>query len=222
MADSFVNGAPLMQGRISRPRVGNWVAELVADAPSIAGLEDGSAATIQAAGLTFNGTIYRSDVYAQNVTLRVAGGSNGLTRLTKPRFYSNVTAQKPLQDALSDASSSISSASIPAALNTSLRFWTMVEQQVSSAITNLADAAGGGCVWRVQPDGTVFFGADAFLASTLVDFDLIDYLPLEGLQVIAAETADVNPGESFNGRNVSCVEHLIDQRQVRTQLLYET
>lgn len=223
VANSTINGSPVIQGRISRPRVGNWTAEIVVDAQTAAKIQTGAAATLLTDGgaLTFIGTVLRSDAYANNVTLRMVGGTNKLAALTKPRFYQGVQLIQPLQDALSDAGYKLSQASTPAAVNTPLGFWTMVEQPVAEALTSMADAAGADVVWRILSDGSVFFGEDGFIQSALTDFELIDYMPLEGLQVIASEAPDVNPGESFNGRHVSVVEHLLSTEASRVRLWYE-
>lgn len=225
MANSTLNGFPVMQARISRPRVGNWVAELALDAQVASQLPAGASGTLVTDGgaLTFQGIILpgRADAYAQNVTLRMVGGSNGLGNLTTPRFYAGVSVSQPLGDVLKDAQLSLSSTASSGALGTALQFWALVKHAAALALTNLADAVGGGCVWRVLPDGSVFFGVDTFQASALVDFELIDYMPLEGLQVISSEAPDVNPGESFNGRNVSTVVHEINADGSRIKLWYE-
>jgi hypothetical protein len=223
MASSTINGFPVMQGRVQRPRVGNWVAELVVDAAIASQIPQGSAAqlVIDDNALSFSGTVLRGGSYAANVTLRLVGGSNGLSTLTTPRFYSGVQVSGPLHDVLSDANYALSSASMPAALNTALQFWTLVEQPAAQALTLLANSADDGCVWRVQPDGTLFFGADSFAPSALVNFDLIEYMPLEGIQVLAAELPAVNPGESFSGFNISVVEHLLGPEASRIRLMFE-
>lgn len=223
MGNSTVNGFNVVQGRITRPRAGNWVAELVADAQTPEDLPEGAAATLITDGgaLTFTGTIYRSADYAEQVSLRVVGGSNGLSTVVKPRFYSGVTAQKPLTDALSDAGEKLSGSSIPGDLGTNLAFWTMVAQQASQQLTLLANAAGPKCVWRVLKDGTVFFGTDGFPATALSDYELIHYLPHEKLQEIASEDPVINPGESFNGFDVSVVEHVLGAEKSRLRLWFE-
>lgn len=213
-----------MQARIARPRAGNWVAEVVVDAAVASQLPQGAAASLVTDGgaLTFAGTILRADSYAANITLRMVGGSNRLSNAAKPRFYAGVQVQQPLQDVLGDAGYSLSPTSMPSALQFHIAFWAMVHQPVSEALSSLAQAVGPDVVWRVLNDGTVFFGQDQFLASALTNYQLIDYMPLEGIQVISSETPDVNPGESFNGRNVSKVEHVITPDASRIRLWYDS
>lgn len=222
MASWELNGAPVMQGRVSRPRVGNWVAELQVDATTITGLGDGAAVTLTVDEvLTMSGTVLRAGAYAQNVTLRVVGGRNGLARLVTPRFYRSVQISRPLQDALGDAQESLSTTSVPEALAITVPFWTMVQQPVSEALTSMAEAAGAAVVWRVLADGKIFFGTDGFAPSALVEFVLNQEMPLEGIQVISTEAPDVHPGETFNGRRVSVVEHLLVPDGSRVRLFYE-
>jgi len=223
MANTTLNGYPIMKARVLRPRVGLWTAELVADAQTASQLPQGGTGTLVTNGgtFTFKGTILRGDAYAQNVTLRMVGGQNGLGKLVTPRFYRGVQVSQPLNDALKDAGESLSGTSIPEDLATQLPFWSMVQQSASEALSSLADAAGGGCVWRTLVDGTVFFGVDGFAQSALTDFELIDYMPLEGIQVIASEAPKVNPGETFNGRPVSVVEHFIADADSRVRIWFE-
>lgn len=221
MPSMSVNGIPVMQARIARPRVGNWTAELAADADLASQLPPGTPATVHFGSVDYVGTSIRSDAYAQNVTLRVQGGAGGLGKDCAPQFYSQVPASKPLQDALASVGESLSGTSDPQALGKALAFWTTIKQPVSHALTSLAQAAGADVVWRVLPDGSVFFGADGFADSVLTDFELVDFMPLEGLQVISSEDPIVNPGESFSGRNVSVVEHLLSAGKTRTRVWFE-
>lgn len=222
MASWELNGIPVMQGKVTRPRVGNWVAELQVDAATAATIEDGAQATLKVdQEVVLTGTVLRSGAYVQNVTLRLVGGRNGLGRLVHPRFYRSVPLSQVLQDVLDDAGEVLSGTSTPEALGLVLGFWTMVEQPAGEALTSIAEAAGAAVVWRVQADGSVFLGTDGFPPSALVDFDLIEFMPLEGIQVIATEAPDVHPGERFNDRDVSVVEHLLSPDGSRVRLFYE-
>jgi hypothetical protein len=217
-----LNGLPVMQGKVMRPRVGNWVAELQVDAATVASIADGALGTLKVdQEVVLTGTVLRSGAYVQNVTLRIVGGRNGLSRLVKPRFYRGVQLAQVLQDILADAGETLSGTSTPEALAKVLGFWAQVEQPAAEALTSLAETAGAAAVWRLQPDGGVFLGVDGFPPSALVDFDLVESMPLEGLQVIATEAPDVHPGERFNDRNVSAVEHLLMPDGSRVRLFYE-
>lgn len=223
MANWELNGLPVMRGRVTRPRSGNWVAELQVDAASAAGLTGGDAGTLITDGgaLTFRGTVLRGDTYAQNVTLRLVGGANGLARPVEPRFYRGVQLGQPLQDALADAGEVLSGSVQTSARTLHLDFWTMVRQPASEALTSLAEAAGPDVVWRVLQDGTVFFGVDGFPESALVEFDLTMWRPLEKMQEIASEAPEVHPGETFNGFRVSTVVHSLMPDASRVTLWYE-
>lgn len=223
MANSSLNGFPVIEGRILRPRVGNWVAELVLDAQVESQLPNGSPASLLTDGgaLSFSGTILRGADYAQTVSVRVVGGKNGLGLPTRPRFYAGVELQQPLEDALGDGGERLSGSSDPGALATSFGFWTMVQQPVAQALTLLANKVGVACVWRVLSDGSVRFGTDGFPPTALSEFELISYLPQEKLQELSSEDPVINPGESFNGFHVSSVEHLLSSDSSRVRLLFE-
>ncbi len=210
IAYSTINGLPVIELALELPRTCNWIADVVVDAATAAQVPPGSAASLQMneGGLLFQGTVYRAAPYAQLTILRLIGGSGLLSTVLEPKFYQGVAAQVVLEDMLAVASEQLSGSSSPAQLNTQLAFWsTLATMPVSMGLSNLCIAVDPDCVWRVLADGTVFFGVDAYPASALVDYDLLDYLPQENKQVIASELPEVFPGESFAGQNVSAVKH---------------
>lgn len=214
-----------MEARIRLPRAGAWDAELAVDSATAAAIQAGSRQALEisspvAGAITFEGTVFRSDSYAQNATLRMVGGAHGMATACKPHFYQSAPVQQVAIDILADVQESLSPSSSPAILSVQLPFWATVSQAAGKALSLLAGVVGG--VWRVLPDGTTFVGEDAFAASALVDFDLVDYRPLDGWQAIAAELPDVFPGESFNGFNVSSVEHAVNARGSRSKVWFET
>lgn len=211
MADVSINGFSVVEARLLVSRLGAWVAEVVVDALTAASFPDGAACTLKLAGgaISYVGTKFRGDVYAQTVTLKVVGGPNGLAKPCRPRFYNGAPISTVLGDLMRDGGSQLSGASSAGALGVVLPFWTMLEQDVSLALSSLAEAGPEGTVWRILKDGNVFFGVDVWTPSALTDFQLLDFLPQEGFQVIAAETPNVYPGELFNGFRVSACEHTI-------------
>lgn len=221
MSNATVNGLAIVSANVTRPRVGNWSAELVVDVETAAQLAVGAAASIALGDLTFNGTVTRGGAYAQKVSVRVVGGKNGLGKDCQPRFYRGTPLSQPLADVLKDAGESLSADAQPTVLQAQLDVWTTLQRRCSSELASLCTAAGADVVWRVQPDGSVYVGQDGFAPSQLQDFVLVDSTPLEGSQLIAAESPDVHPGESFNGFKVSDVEHLVDAGGSRVKLWFE-
>lgn len=223
MSNALINSLPVLETRLQFPRFGNWTADVVVDSATASRVGQGAAARLVLGGgaLPFMGTVYRVDSYADTVTLRLVGGANGLWKHCKPRFYRGVQMRLPLGDVLSDAGEALASSSDAAALGTQLSFWTLVQQPAAMALSLLAGAGPAATVWRMLADGTVFAGVDAFAPSKLSEYELIDYLPQEGVQVIAAEVPDVSPGQSFGGRHVSAVEHLVDANGSRSRLWFE-
>jgi hypothetical protein len=227
MSNVVVNGIPVVKARIARPRVGNWVAELIVAAETVQQLSGGSRATIltdtnaPSGGLSFTGTVMqgRSDTYVQTASLRVVGGSGGLGTKCNPRFYSSVSVASPLGDVLMDAGETLSSLSN--STGPQLQFWTIAAQPASEQLSLLAQAADQKAVWRVLKDGSVFFGVDAFNPTLMTDFELIDYSPLEAFQVLTSEDPTLNPGESIDGRNVSVVVHLFEADKSRMKVWFE-
>jgi hypothetical protein len=224
MADVTINGLAVLEARIFTGRMGNWTGDLLVDAQTAQLVTQGGAADIQAYGgnLKLSGTVIRGDAFAQLVTLRICGGKHGLTTICKPRFYRGVPLSAPLKDVLGDAGEQLSGTSTAAALSLASPFWTLIAQEASEALSMLVKAGPSGCIWRVLLDGTVFFGVDSYPDSSLTDFELLDYLPQEGLQVISSESPTVFPGETFNSKKVSAVIHLIAEVGARTQVLFDT
>jgi hypothetical protein len=218
-----INGFDVIEARLTVPRFGAWTADVVVDALTAANVATGSPVDLELAGgaMPFKGTSYLADAYAQTVTLRVVGGTNGLAKDCTPAFYRGCAIRLPIGDLMKAAGETLSSTSDQASLNTQLVCWTMMQQKVSLALSSLAMAGPDGAVWRVLQDGSIFFGVDSFAVSPLTDFELIDYLPQEGMQVIAAEVPNVFPGQSFNSRNVSDVEHTINAHGSRAKVWFE-
>lgn len=225
MPDVTANNQPVLEARVLLPRAGAWSAEIAVDAATASQFAVGSPVALALAGgaLTFQGTVLpgRVDAYAQSVSLRVVGGKHGLPTICTPRFYQGTDVQTVMRDVLSDAGETLSVAAQATPLATQLPFWTLVAQPAASVLSLLAKAVGGGAVWRVLSDGTVFLGVDAFPATALVNFELLDYMPLEAQQVISAQVPDVFPGESLSGRNVSAVEHHVTAMSARTKVWFE-
>lgn len=221
MSDLTINNLPVVEARLQVPRFGAWTGDIVVDAQTAAKVPTGAAVTISFAGqLSFKGTSYRADAYAQTVMLRVVGGTNGLATDCKPRFYNGPSIGLPVNDLVSDARETLSSTSDQNALSFNLPMWTMVQQNVALALSSLAAAGPAGTVWRVLPDGSIFFGVDGYPTSQLTDYDLIDFAPQEGMQVIAAELPNVFPGQTFANQHVSAVEHIIGSTSLRTKVWF--
>jgi hypothetical protein len=223
MSNALINGLPVLATRLQLPRTGIWTGDVAVDVATASRVATGAKATLELAGgaISFNGTVYRSDPYLQVVTLRLVGGANGLGGDVSPRFYNGVPLRIVLEDLLKDAGEQLSGSSSAAAMGTHLAFWAQLQQAAALALSSLADAGPDGSLWRMEPDGSVFFGVDSFQPSGLTDYELLDYRPQENMQVIAAEVPTVYPGESFAGRKVSAVEHSVDAQGSRVRLWFE-
>jgi hypothetical protein len=221
MADALLNGLAVLEARLTRPRWGNWVAELAVDSTTAAQLPSGSVGTLQFSGLSFIGTMIRVDTYLQTVSLRMIGGANKMGKICTPRFFRGAPVSTVIQGLLQDAGATLSPACSSAALAVNLPFWVILAHPIGNALSNLAGAISTDSVWRIQPDGSVFIGPDAFLPSLISDYQLVKYSALENVQELASELPLINPGESFNGKLVSTVEHLFTENSSRVKLLFE-
>src|SRR5258707_9684395 len=94
MSDLEINGIACLSARISFPRIGRWIADLVVDTEeAITG-----AARIVSGDGTFDltGTVQHGGVYAAYASVRVVGGAGGLDREVTPVYYSRAPLRGPL------------------------------------------------------------------------------------------------------------------------------
>jgi hypothetical protein len=209
------NGYAVVSGTISRPRQGAWRADLRVDVADPALLTGKVTIALGAGSQRFVGTARRVGAYFDSCYVRVVGGAGGLTRSFGPKSYRGVPMRIPLLDVLAAAGETLAPNSDSAALSTVLPFWQAVAQPANGAMASLIKAAAGAVTWRVLPDGTVWVGPETWPASKLVNYDEIHFEPHLGRAELAADDPSIAPGETFEGRRVSYVEHQVDARRLR-------
>ena len=221
MSFCTANGANVVRGTISRPRLGAWQAELYVDAretdlPSFEGAID-----VGLGEHSFSGWAYRAGTFKDAIHVRVVGGAGGLNTVLAPKAYQGVPLRIPLSDMLTEAGEQLSPTADSAVLGQYLAKWVRMQQTAGVALAGLMQAVGSP-IWRILDDGTLWIGTDTWDVVELELVDITDVEPSVGRTEIATDTPWLlAPGLSFNGDPISYVEHRIGPDRLRHVLWFE-
>jgi hypothetical protein len=211
-----VNGLPALEAAITIPRLGvpSFDLSLAGEGPASGPIE------VELGELVWKGTVRRSGMARGITTLRAVGGAGGLTRVLEPRSYQGAPVRIPLTDIARDAGETLSAACDPAPLGIVLPKWSRFQQSASFALAALLSQAGSPA-WRVLADGAIWVGAETWPETKLEDATIVGESPHRGSLDLFAPTPAVFPGETFEGRRVSVVEHRVSDRRLVTRLWLE-
>jgi hypothetical protein len=134
--------------------------------------------------------------------------------------YHGVTLALPLSEALTAGGERLSEKSDRLVLATYLNAWSRFSSPVGVAVAALMHAVPGAS-WRVANDGAVWVGNETWLPSRVAKYVVTKDDPHHARVEIAAEVPAIYPGETLNGRKVSCVEHRVEPRQARATVYFE-
>lgn len=218
--DTFASlaGHPVLSGVVCLPRRGAWHATLAVDAPdgtSLLGALDlrlDQGETCLVCARTQGGMAHG------RLEVRVVGGKGGLGKLLPPKAYRGVPARTAVGDVLGSAGETLSPASDPNALAVQLPAWVRTEGSAGQALDRLALAMTA--VWRVLPSGQVLVTREAWPKATAQGQALLEQ-PAEASAVLSLERLTLQPGETWEGRQVSRVEHTIAPAEIRTRVWFE-
>lgn len=205
------------------PYIGNWTSHLVlADSPDT--LPSGRV-TLDYHGLSCKGYLLRIGTSEGQTSALVVGGAGGLWKVLDAKYYDNQPAMRlPLQEILSAAGESLADSSTPSVLSATLPSWPRRQDQAGHLLDTLADTAGA--LWRVLPEGAVFFGTDTPLLPIQnyiedKDWQLLRTDPEWLLQEIAPLTrAGVVPGLRFGLGTVARVHYEDDGDRFVARIWY--
>ncbi len=215
MAYCTLNGAPVVEATVCLPRSGAWHADLIVAkdaAPTGAvtlGLAEGR--------IQLKGTVLRGGAPYLTALVRVVGGAGGLQRILAPRAYRQVPRGTVLRAALSEAGESLSPNADQATLAEVLDHW--VRRQAPAGELLGALLASSGASWRVHADGSVWVGPESWPPTKSADWVVLEQLPQLGKVVLSTDTPALWPGEVLRGRKVEYVEHRVDAKRIRTEVL---
>jgi hypothetical protein len=219
MAFALVNGAAVIDGQITLPRIGAWTADLVLDTGTAL---VGSAQLVFGVGgsISFNGAVVRGGLARGYAVVRLVGGAGGLRTLLAPKAYGSVALKLPLSELLAAAGEALSATSDAAVLALQLNAWTRMQTTAGGALVALLQAAPTAS-WRFLPDGTLWVGNETWPTSQLAGYLVTKDDPNHKRQELAVDVPAVFPGQVLNGQQVSGVEHRIRSGRFRTVVYYE-
>jgi hypothetical protein len=189
-------------GKLSLPRSGVWVANLIADCDII----PTGAGIVTLSGVDMPAHVQRAELVKGMLHVRVVGGAGGLGKPAKAKHYRNPVVKHVLGDLLADAGERLSSSSTSASLGTSLGFWTSLRLPIGSLLSALAEVVGGGCTWRVLYDGSVWFGIETWPACPS-EARVMDVDAWNACQLVGTDALGIWPGTTLGGRRIDLVVH---------------
>lgn len=216
---SSIAGQPVVSCTITVPRVGVWVADVVADSDT-AVLGTG---TLDLEGSSWRGTVARGGVELGRWRGRVVGGTGGLAALLGPMAYADCTLRDVIAETLREAGEELSADT--GDLSAVVRRWARVAAPASHTVADVARAAG--LVWRVGGDGAVWMGAETWAPLSLgADLDVTSVDPDAGRWELAGSAAlAIVPGRTVTlggvAVRVGAVEHRLADATLRTVVLEE-
>lgn len=211
------NGLPILAARLLRPRVGVWTLDLTVD-PGADGIGLSGTVSVTLGALALAGTVHAGELQPDGTWVgRLVGGGGGLGRTIPALALRGCTLADVLGQTLLDAGEVLATGG--AALTQPQRLWQRVEAPASRTVADVARAAG--CDWRVEPDGTVWVGTDAWTVSTPSEVTLVAVHPLTQAVTVAGDTAvTIAPGttlalDGWSPVRVGAVEVQADADAVR-------
>lgn len=217
MSEVTFNGAGVAGLALTQSQTGVWHADVAltgTDVPT-------GAAEIDVLGVIFRGTVLRADTSRAIPMARVVGGAGGLGTVLAPKAYRGVDAKLVLSEILAGAGEALAATSDMTALAARLPFWTRMQAKAGEAMAALLRAVGVPA-WRVLADGTIWFGTESWPATQLTDEHVLVQDPHLGRFDIQADSPVIYPGETWNGKQVSVVEHRFTSRQLVTSVWVHT
>lgn len=225
MSELLCNGTPVVAAKITRPRLGSWVAELVVDTDEAldvgtrAELTDGDGASL------FAGTVQRGAVTEGRLALRVISGAGGLGKTLDARGYHQAPPRVILTDLARETGETLAPLT-EAVLDAPLRAWARPRVDGAAQLRQLSEAVG--LVWRCQADGRQWLGRETWPDAGLVegrDYELLHDEPARHRWTVStvtlADAVRIAPGTVLEGRRVSLVEHVLERDSTRTTVTFE-
>lgn len=209
----LVNNETVLNGTITLPSTGVWIANLVLNTSDQSGFDGGSAVSIvDDNGLTFKGVVvnHRSGLFIETLHLRVAGGRNGMGNLVKTKSFRSAVFNDVIKSLLSDAGETLSPTVDTSLLSKGIGDWNITANTVTSALDYFLDIQDPNLNWRVLPDGTIWMGIETY-PSVQVDFQIqAPCNPVEQMFTLGINNLSFRQGvELENVGKVSRIEYQI-------------
>lgn len=189
-------------GSLTMPRQGAWLGRFVANVDVI----PRGSLTATLAGVDMPAWIQRAELVKGQLEMRVVGGFGGLAKTAKAKHYRNPTVRHVLSDLVTGAGENLSPTCTKDVLDLPLGYWTTLALPTGALLQALADVAGGGVLWRVLFDGSVWFGRETWPMCP-AEVRIVDHDVANGSQVLGTDACGIWPGTTVGGRRVDLVVH---------------
>lgn len=212
-----IAGRAVTKGEIRLPLTGAWTAELEVQGTE---LLTGSV-TLTVGDVDFTGTAKSEADQGNLVSVSVVGGADGLGTECPPRHWTNstspVSVRSILEDALGIGGERLSSDADATTTAVELAHWMRMRCTVADSLRGVLGPRAAN--WRLLPDGSVWVGPETW-PTVDPEHVVVGEQPTEAMLTIAIESADVRPGMTFLGRQVSSVTYTVDDAAIRAHIAY--
>ena len=147
------NGAPVITGELTMPRIGRWQACADLDTD----VDIGDRCTIDWGGLRLSGTMASGGLYGAKFSCRIVGGAGGLGRDMPAHGFRRAMVSTILQRIM-DASGEVLDPGIETGVLSSVLDWYAIPGGGSAGLALSRLAMHLGLAWRVTPSGKVWLG----------------------------------------------------------------
>lgn len=210
-----LQGSPVIEARVSFPRVGVWSAELRVDTTE----KPAGKALLELGESGFVGAVVISTLYQSVSYVRLAGGAGGMATELEPKGYIGSPISVPLGDIAREAGEALSATVDRSVTNAELGHWSRASGPAGTALALLLGEVPG-AAWRFLPSGELWVGAETWPDASQ-GLELEEYEPLRDKVRVFSLVPGVLPGTKVLGRRVSYVEHRIAPAKLATHIWFE-
>lgn len=208
------NGAPVITGELTMPRIGRWQACADLDTD----VDIGDRCTIDWGGLRLSGTMASGGLYGAKFSCRIVGGAGGLGRDMPAHGFRRAMVSTILQRIM-DASGEVLDPGIETGVLSSVLDWYAIPGGGSAGLALSRLAMHLGLAWRVTPSGKVWLGNERWQMARADGVQTIDARPVSGIMsVMADDVSGILPGMRLGDIRIDRVEHVIAGDEATTYL----
>jgi hypothetical protein len=209
-----INGFGVRDGNLCMPLYGAWHMRATVDADQVSDVT-GPCSIVIEGGATLSGTAWRVGENDGRFDVWIVGGKGLLATALTGKFYEAAPSQTIATDIATESGETLSGTSDSATLVTLMPKWMRIAGTAGRALGLLVGKLS--VSWRLLDDGSIWIGPEAWTAYT-ADVDVTDIQGADDKMIVADDTFGLRPGMSFEGRNVTYVQHVIDPESMRTEL----
>lgn len=203
--------ALVVQGELQHPAEGAWTALL----QTLHDAAPSGAITLALPGLTLQGCVVGGEVYAGRCWLRLVGGRGKLGAEIPGQHFRLATARVIAEHLLLAAGEQLDPAS-SADLDQILEHWHYFGGRCAEALAELCRVIG--CAWWATPAGLIFLGTRTWPTAAPAGALVLDVRADVRRMGVALTDAALEPGTTYQGRQVLAVDHRLTPTTWRAQV----